>query len=164
MATTIPNTDLDSSDLDTLVSEIDIAAPPERIFQALTTASELQRWFTNPECPAKTWEMDARLDGAYRFTTDKGSVQINGIREFVCHGHITEFDPPRVLAYTWYANWHDDSTRQTLVRWELTEQGSGTHVKVTHSGLSNLPIARKDYSDGWPGVIEMLKKFVEGRY
>jgi hypothetical protein len=34
-------------------------------------------------------------------------------------------------------------------------------VKVTHSGLSNLPIARKDYSGGWPGVVEMLKKFIE---
>ena len=59
------------------------------------------------------------------------------------------------------ANWHDDSTRRTLVRWELTAQERGTHVKVTHSGLSNLPIARKDYSGGWPGVVEMLKKFIE---
>jgi uncharacterized protein YndB with AHSA1/START domain len=47
------------------------------------------------------------------------------------------------------------------VRWELTPTGSGTRVKVTHSGLAQLPIARKDYSGGWPGVVEMLKKYVE---
>jgi hypothetical protein len=34
-------------------------------------------------------------------------------------------------------------------------------VKVTHSGLSSLPVARKDYSGGWIGAVEMLKKFVE---
>ncbi|PYQ42565.1 MAG: hypothetical protein DMG99_08665 [Acidobacteria bacterium] len=146
---------------DEIVSEMHIAAPPERVFKALTDPGELKQWFSSPDCPVKMWEMDPRLDGAYRYSTEKGSIIVNGVSEFECHGHITEFDPPRVLAYTWYANWHDDSTRRTLVRWELTAQEQGTHVKVTHSGLSNLPIARKDYSGGWPGVVEMLKKFIE---
>jgi len=146
---------------DAIVSEIDIAAPPERVFRALTDASELKQWFTNPECPAKVWEMDPRLDGAYRYATEKGSVVVNGVDKFECHGHITEMDPPRLLAYTWFANWHDDSSRRTVVRWELTPKSGGTHVKVTHSGLSTLPIARKDYSGGWVGVTDMLKKFVE---
>ena len=57
----------------------------------------------------------------------------------------------------------DTPGARTVVRWELTEKGSGTHVSVTHSGLSNLPVARKDYTGGWPGVVEMLKKFVEVR-
>jgi uncharacterized protein YndB with AHSA1/START domain len=148
-------------DQDAIISDIDIAAPPERIFQALTDPGELKRWFTSPECPVKFWEMDARMDGAYRYATEKGSIVVNGVSEFECHGHIAEFDPPRLLAYTWFANWHDDRTRRTLVRWELTPTASGTHVTVTHSGLADLPIARKDYSGGWPGVVGMLKKFVE---
>ena len=41
-------------DQDAIVSEIDIAAPPARVFQALTTAAELKRWFTSTECPAKS--------------------------------------------------------------------------------------------------------------
>src|ERR1700724_1339754 len=69
--------------------------------------------------------------------------------------------PPRVLAYTWIANWHDDLTRRTIVRWELTPKSTGTLVKVTHSGLTQLPIARRDYTGGWPGVLDMLKKFAE---
>jgi uncharacterized protein YndB with AHSA1/START domain len=148
-------------DQDAIVSEIKIAAPPERVFRALSDARELQQWFTSPECPAKSWEMDPRVDGSYRYQTEKGSTVVNGVNEFQCHGHITEYDPPRVIAYTWYANWHDDSTVRTLVRWELTPSEAGTHVKVTHSGLSKLPVARKDYSGGWPEVVQMLKTFVE---
>ena len=86
---------------------------------------------------------------------------MNGVNEFECHGEILECDPPRLLVYTWIASWHDDPRSSTVVRWELTPRNNGTHVKVTHSGLSTLPVARKDYTGGWPGVVEMLKKFVE---
>lgn len=146
---------------DAVVSEIHIAVPPERVFRALTEAGELQRWFTNPECPVKRWEMDARPGGRYRYATEKGSVAVNQVREFECHGEIIECDPPRLLVYTWIANWHDDAARPTIVRWELAPTQGGTQVKVTHSGLASLPIARKDYSGGWPGVVASLKKFVE---
>jgi len=156
MATAIVSTDQDA-----IVSEINISAPPERVFKALSDASELKRWFSGPECPAKYWQMDARLGGKYGYATEKGSLVVNDVSEFECHGEITEFDPPRVIAYTWFGNWHDDKSARTLVRWELTPNANGTHVKVTHSGLTNLPIARKDYSGGWPGVVEMLKKFAE---
>jgi uncharacterized protein YndB with AHSA1/START domain len=148
-------------DLNAVVSEVYIAAPAERIFQALTRADELQRWFTNPSCPVKIWRIDARLGGRYGYATEKGMVVVNNVSEFECHGEIVEYEPPRVLAYTWIANWHDDKSRPTVVRWELTPKGSGTQVKVTHSGLADEPAARKDYSGGWTGVMEMLRKFVE---
>ena len=156
------STTITTPDLDTVVSEIDVEAPPERVFKAISDADQLKLWFTNPECPQKFWKMDAQLGGKYSYATAKGSVVVNGVNQFECHGQIIECDPPRVLAYTWIANWHDDAERRTVVRWELTKKGSGTHVKVSHSGLANLPVARKDYTGGWPGVVEMLKKFVEG--
>ena len=81
--------------------------------------------------------MDPRPGGRYGYATETGSIVVNGVREFECHGEIPEFDPPRVLAYTWMGNWHDDATRRTLVRWELTPKASGTHVKVMHSGLTD---------------------------
>lgn len=148
-------------DQDAIVSEIQIAAPPERVFRAISDAGELERWFTSPECPVKFWQMDARVGGRYSYETVKGSIVVNGVNEFECHGEILEFDPPRLLVYSWIANWHDDPKSRTVVRWELTPKASGTHVRVTHSGLSNLPVARKDYTGGWPGVVEQLKKFVE---
>jgi uncharacterized protein YndB with AHSA1/START domain len=148
---------------DAVVSEIQIAAPPERVFEALTDAGQLKQWFNNPSCPVKAWQMDARLGGRYGYATEKGTLVVNNRSEFECHGEIVEYDPPRVLAYTWIANWHDDKTRPTVVRWELTPKAGGTQVKVTHSGLAGEPVARKDYSGGWTGVMEMLRKYVQGR-
>ena len=148
-------------DLDAIVSDIQVAAPPERVFRALSDAGELPRWFGSPECPVKFWKMDARIGGRYSYETEKGSIVVNGVSQFECHGEILEWDAPRLLVYTWIGNWHDDPKSSTIVRWELTPTDNGTHVRVTHSGLNNLPVARKDYRGGWPEVVEMLKKFVE---
>ena len=149
-------------DLDSVVSEIDIAAPPERVFRALTDTGELMRWFTNESCPVKYWKMDARKGGSYSYATVQSTtVAVNGVNEFECGGEILEFDPPQLLVYTWVANWHLDKTRRTTVRWELESTAKGTHLKVTHSGLADEQAAREDYRGGWPGVVESLKKFVE---
>jgi uncharacterized protein YndB with AHSA1/START domain len=148
-------------DQDSIVSEIEVAAPPERVFRALTDPGELQRWFTNPECPVKSWQFDARPGGKYHYATAKGTTVVNGVSEFECHGEVLEYAPPRLLVYTWIASWHDDTARRTVVRWDLSPTKSGTYVKVTHSGLAQEPVARKDYSGGWTGVVEMLKEFVE---
>jgi uncharacterized protein YndB with AHSA1/START domain len=148
-------------DSDAVIAEIEIAAPPARVFQALTDERQLLSWFTDPSCPVKLWQMDARRGGRYRYTTEKGTVVVNNVSEFDCHGEILELDPPRLLVYTWIANWHQDKSLRTVVRWELTPAGAGTHVKVTHSGLASEPAARKDYNGGWPGALDSLKKFVE---
>ena len=148
-------------DQDAIVSEIDIAAPAARIFTALTDSAQLMQWFNDASCPVKFWKMDARKGGSYSYATEKGSVVVNGVSEFECHGEILEFDPPRLLVYTWVGNWHVDKARETIVRWELTPTASGTHVKVTHSGLADEPAARKDYSGGWVGVVKALKQFAE---
>lgn len=162
MTITMTNTII-TPDQDAIISDIEIAAPPERVFQALTQADQLARWWTTAECPLDLWEMDARRGGRWRFKTKPSATTmiINGVNEFEATGEILEFDPPRLLVYTWLANWHDDKARRTVVRWELTPAGGGTKVKVTHSGLAQETVARKDYSGGWPGVVELLKKFVE---
>ncbi len=146
---------------DSITSEIEIGAPPERVFAALTDEGQLARWFTNSECPVKFWKFDARLGGKYAFESESANVAVNGVREFKCHGEIVEYDPPRLLAYTWVANWHDDKSLKTLVRYELSKKGSGTHLRVTHSGLNNEATALKDYAGGWPGVLVSLKAHVE---
>jgi uncharacterized protein YndB with AHSA1/START domain len=158
----IMTTTIITPDQDALVTEIDIAVPPERVFRALTDPAQLKLWFSDPSCPAKTWEMDARPRGKYSYATEKSAtIAVNGVNEFKCHGEILEFDPPRILVYTWMANWHDDKQRKTTVRWELTPAGSGTHVRVIHSGLALEKVAREDYRGGWPGVVAHLKQFAE---
>ncbi|HSS96148.1 MAG TPA: SRPBCC domain-containing protein [Terriglobales bacterium] len=148
-------------DLDSLVTEIHIAAPPERVFQAISSEQEQRIWWDKKDGNLKNWDMDARRGGKWQFSTNKTTMNINGVTKFECSGEIVEFDPPRVLAYTWIANWHNDKSRKTLVRWELTPKDGGTLVKVTHSGLAQEDVARNDYQNGWPGVVERLKSYIE---
>jgi uncharacterized protein YndB with AHSA1/START domain len=150
-----------TSDQDTIVSEIHVNAPAQKVFQALIDPKQLMSWWNSEECQTELFEMDPRPGGKWRFVTKKTKLNINGMSQFFCDGEVLEFDPPRVLAYTWIANWHDDKARRTIVRWELTPSKDGTHVKVTHSGLAHEAVARKDYSNGWPGVLAAVKQFVE---
>jgi uncharacterized protein YndB with AHSA1/START domain len=144
-------------DRDAVVTEVEIAAPSDRVFQALITREQALQWGGGGAFQITTWEMDARPGGDWRFVSrEKGNS-----REFDHHGKVIEVDPPRVLAYTWFANWHTDPSHQTMVRWELTPTPTGTRVKVTHSGLTQLPEACTGYSQGWPGLLEDLKRFLE---
>jgi uncharacterized protein YndB with AHSA1/START domain len=150
-----------TADQDAIVSEIFIAAPPERVFQALIDPREVRQWWTSKQCPIESFALDPRLGGRWSYDTSQGALTVNGVSHFHCEGEVLEFDPPRRLAYSWIANWHDQPSRRTVVRWELFPSAKGTRVKMTHSGLADLPKARQDYSRGWPGLVESLKNFVE---
>ena len=148
-------------DQDAIVSEIFVAAPPERVFQALIDPQQVCQWWTSEQCPIESFALDARLGGRWSYDTSHGALTVNGVSKFHCEGEVLEFDPPRRLAYSWIANWHDEPGRRTVVRWELFLSAEGTLVKMTHSGLAELPKARRDYRGGWPGLVESLKNFVE---
>jgi uncharacterized protein YndB with AHSA1/START domain len=153
----MPNT-IVTPDQDTIISEIDIAAPPERVFRAISDAEEIRR--RSPELDV--FEMDVRVGGRWllEMNCEKPYKGFSRIRH---DGEILELDPPRLLVYTWFANFHNDPKMRSIVRWELTPIKSGTHVKLTHSGLTSEPEARKDYAGGWVGVLEEIKNFVEAR-
>jgi uncharacterized protein YndB with AHSA1/START domain len=99
-----------------VVAEIEIAAPPQRVFAALTDPAQNQEWGRSEAFQITLWEMDPRVGGAWRFV----SLESGKNREYVHHGEVLEFDPPRVLAYTWFATWHEPPSQRTVVRWELT--------------------------------------------
>jgi len=148
-------------DQDAVICEIEIAAPAERVFQALIDPKQVMQWWTNDQCAIESFSFDAKRGGRWTYDTASSKLNVNGVSKFHCEGEVLEYDPPRALAYTWIANWHEDKQRRTVVRWELSPQGNHTRVKVTHSGLAQEAVARKDYSSGWPGVMDLLKKFVE---
>jgi uncharacterized protein YndB with AHSA1/START domain len=147
-------------DRDAVIGEIEIAAPPERVFKALTDRAQAMQWGSNPSFEMSAWEMDVRLGGKWQFISRELTGRNKG-REYEHHGEILEMDPPRLLAYSWYANWHEPATKQTVVRWEITPVGKGSRVKMTHSGLSQIKGACEGYSQGWPGLMEELRKYLE---
>jgi len=159
------------ANLDAVVCEIDVHAPPARVFQALTDPKKLFAWWSKePSVELSLFEMDARPGGRWRFRGkpaadtehDAGAEQLrrNNAQEFEAHGEVLEYDPPRLLVWSWIANWHERPLEPTVVRWELTPIKDGTRVRVTHSGLSRQGAAQKDYSGGWPGVLKLLRDFL----
>jgi uncharacterized protein YndB with AHSA1/START domain len=48
---------------DAIIGEVEIAAPPERVFRALTDPAQLLHWWTDAVCKTSLWEMDARKGG-----------------------------------------------------------------------------------------------------
>lgn len=143
-------------DQDTITSEIDIAAPPELVFKAICDAETVRR-----RCPQlDVFEMELRVGGQWRLEI-RMSKPRNGCSVTRHDGEILELDAPRLLVYSWFANFHNDPKSRSVVRWELTPSESGTHVKVMHSGLASEPDARADYAGGWPGVLEEIKTYAE---
>jgi uncharacterized protein YndB with AHSA1/START domain len=141
---------------DVLLNEIFVAAPPERVFQALTDPSQLPKWWGSRELYRITrMEADVREGGAY-IISGQG---VDGVA-FDVRGEYIEVDPPHLLAYSWTASWTGDL--KSTVRWELTPARDGTLVKVRHSGLSSSPEAAKSYGGGWPIVMGWMQAYLEG--
>lgn len=159
--TSMPQT-IVTPDKDAVISEMQVAAPPERVFQALTSSDQLMRWWNGEggPCQVKVWEIEPRIGGRMRHVVADPSKTMLPSGEGVITGEIVEFDPPRILAYTWLSNFHSKPEHVTLVRWELVPTQGGTLVKMTHSGLKPLPEGAS-YAQGWPGVMAWLKTFAE---
>ncbi len=146
---------------DALVTEIEIAAPRERVFQALVDRKQVMGWWTSEQCQIESFTIEPRRGGRWSYASKHSTLNVNGAGQFSCDGEVLEYDPPRLLSYTWIANWHEHPEQRTVVRWGLETVKDGTRLKVTHSGLAELPNSRKDYAGGWPGVLQSLKRFVE---
>ena len=112
---------------DEVVVEVEIAAPPERVFQALTDAKQLFAWWgKEPSVELSVFEMDARPGGRWRFQCKPASgaghgavgeqLRRNDAREFEAHGEVLEYVPPRLLVWSWVANWHEHPAHATTVR------------------------------------------------
>jgi len=143
-------------DQDTITSEIEIAAPPDLVFRGICDAETVRRRAPHLD----RFEMDLRLGGKWLLEI-RMPEPYHGVSIIRHDGEILQIDRPRLLVYTWLANFHTDPKHRSIVRWELTPTRSGTHVRVTHSGRASEPAASRDYVGGWPGVLEELRVFAE---
>ncbi|MGA3193427.1 MAG: SRPBCC domain-containing protein [Terriglobales bacterium] len=163
MATVMPQA-IVTADQDAVICEVQIAAPAEKVFNALISCDLLMRWWNGEggPCRVKVWEFEPRIGGRVRHVAydPTGQMKVNGVTEFEIRGEVVEFDPPRMLAYTWRANFHSLPDHNSLVRWELSGTAGGTLVKMTHSQLRAIGDA-PGYAHGWPGVIASLVRFAQ---
>lgn len=139
---------------DTIVQELVMNAPAERIFDALVDpAQRVQWWNVEGRFQLKQFESDLRPGGkwAMRGTAMEG-------RPFLIHGVYREIERPRLLSFTWLPDWYEGAT-ESLVRWDLAERDGITTVRLTHSNLKT-ETARTSHR-GWPQILGWLKAYVE---
>lgn len=126
-----------------------VAAPPERVFAALTDPAKMDRWLSAQA------RVEPRSGGAYSFGwTLKDS---RGVETPCGPQRLIELVPNRLIVHDWS---HRDEP-QTVVRWELTPEGSGTRVRLTHNVSPSEPL-RGGYVGGWTSYLVELAAFASG--
>lgn len=157
-----------SPDANTLEVEIFIAAPPERVFQALTDPKQMAQWWGEKGLYRVTVnEADLRIGGRW----SSSGVAADG-KPFSVDGEYIEIDRPHLLVYTWNPSFAH--TVKTTVRCELVPQnvhglqprgpqrvGTGTLVKIRQDGFAGNLQSAQDHSRGWTRVLGWLQAFVE---
>jgi len=157
-----------SPDQDVIHAEVFIAAPPERVFEAITDPEQRQQWWGQKGLYTSTeTHSDLRQGGKWW----GAGVSADG-KPFRVEGEYLEIDPPRLLVYTWQPSWAHPL--ETVVRWELEahpvhglhsrgpqKMGTGTMVRLRHSGFSGNLEAAKGHTQGWIRVLGWMQAFVE---
>jgi uncharacterized protein YndB with AHSA1/START domain len=140
---------------DTIVVEIDIDAPPERVFQAWIDPQQRLAWWGDDATYRGTkMESDLRVGGKWR--TEGKSV---AGKPFSVSGRYTRIEPPKALGFTWNHDWGQSGLPETHVLIELIPTSSGTHVTLTHSGFTS-PSERDDHNRGWQRVLGWLRAYL----
>jgi uncharacterized protein YndB with AHSA1/START domain len=134
-----------------IVYTIYIAATPEQVWKALTTAEFSRNYFSGFAI-----EADLKVGGAFIARAPDGSEHISG--------EVIECDPPRKLTVTWNVNWPAlvEKLGPTLVTYEI--EPAGDVVKLTMLQSHDRDISDDILSGGragWPAILSSLKSLLE---
>ena len=108
----------------TLTFERHIGHPIEDVWDAITGSEPLQRWYMSKAI------IEGRKDG--RIELWSGSAQVH------VTGRILTWEPPRVFEHerTMEPRKGIPTGERSIIRWELTPEGGGTHLRLTHTRLA----------------------------
>jgi uncharacterized protein YndB with AHSA1/START domain len=145
---------------DRIEKSIDIAAPPERVWQALTDFEEFGAWFR------------VKLEGPFVLRgTSLGRITYPGYEHLKWEVRVVAMDAPRLFAFTWHPNAVDpdqdySAEPQIRVEFRLEPAGEGTRLTVVESGFDALPADRRDEAlrsntSGWEEQVKNVKAHVE---
>jgi uncharacterized protein YndB with AHSA1/START domain len=132
-----------------ILARIEIAAPPERVFRALTT-EELTKWWGSAEdYRCSKFTIDLRPGGRWR----SDGVGADG-SEFHVEGEVVAVEPPRRLVQTWNPSW--DPGPATTIEYVLEPTATGTRVTVHHDGFAGNAQSCDAHASGWERVLDWL--------
>ena len=148
------------ADVSRIDRTIEIKAPPERVWRALTSAAELSAWF------------EVKIEGEITPGNEVWMTSMHaehaGMRFRV---RFVEMTPPRRFAWQWCPGAVDptvDYSRepQTTVTFTLEPYEGGTRLSVAETGFDQVALTRRakvyaDNSQGWTEVLGWLQRYVE---
>lgn len=126
-----------------------IAATPDTVFRAITTPELFARWMGPAGSTTRVDEMDAVVGGVLAFT-----VSMPDGSESTLRGVYRHLEPPRRIVHTW-ADAGEGSPDVSTVTYELTPDGDGTRLVLTHVGVPPEDADRVD--GGWGHVLDNLE-------
>ena len=138
---------------DRIERTIDLAQPPQRVWDALTSAEGLGAWFGHRAT------VDLRPGGtAYVEWDDE-----NGSKATLT---ISVVEPPTRFAWTWgIQGLPATDPRRTYVEFILRPSGGGTRLTVTESGFAQVPedlldTAYQGNVEGWRKELAELADYL----
>jgi uncharacterized protein YndB with AHSA1/START domain len=139
---------------------IELKAPIERVWHALTDHEEFGSWF------------GVKLDGPFAVGEEStGRITYPGFEHVTWEARVTRMEAPRHFAFTWHPYAVDPAVdysqeSPTLVEFELQPTSTGTRLSVVETGFDALPGHRKPdvlrlNDSGWAEQMENIKAHVE---
>jgi len=131
---------------------MNVDAPPEAVFRALTEPDALREWMGAPD-PVIEPRVGGRYELGWKYTVDGQEVTGGPMK-------VLEIEPNRRLVINW-PDWRGDSTVPTQsITWELEPQGEGTRVTLVHAGFIRT-VDFSDYPFGWGHFMSKMAKVAE---
>jgi uncharacterized protein YndB with AHSA1/START domain len=145
---------------DRIEKVIDLKAPVERVWRALTDPSEFGAWF------------GVKLDGVFTpGAVARGPITHPGYEHVIWEARIVAMDRPRLFSFHWHPYAVDpaiDYSQEppTLVEFRLAPLSEGTRLTVTESGFENIPAHRREEAlrmnaEGWSIQVENIRGYVD---
>ncbi len=134
---------------------VDLAARPERVWEALAS-DEITGWWVRPGVfDTREWTGDVRPEGTWR-----GSGIFRG-EPYTIEGQFLEVDPPRALSHTWHPVGAPIAATST-VSYLLEPLDGGTRVTLTHGPFASAE-ATEGNAIGWQTSFERLAELLSER-
>ncbi len=137
-----------------VLATVEIEAPPERVFQAISTDEVCQWWVRPGVFDTREWHADVRVGGKWRTS---GIARGN---PYTLEGEFLEVDPPRKLVQTWRTvGAPGPAGATTTVSYVLEPTEKGTRITLRHWGFGTRQ-GTEGNGLGWESSFEQLREIL----
>jgi uncharacterized protein YndB with AHSA1/START domain len=133
------------------VATVELAAPPQRVFDALAS-DEVCRWWVRPGVfDTREWSGDVRPGGSWH------AAGIGGGRPYGLEGEFVEVERPNRLVHTWKLSGTPEAA--TTIEYVLEATDSGTRVTLRQAKFANRGACAAT-ALGWETSFEELARML----